>query len=142
MKLVATYAVPAEEDTRRVAETVAKTLRGGETIGLVGELGAGKTTFTRYLVAALGFHLDVSSPSYVLSHEYAERGMPYKVEHWDLYRVSALPEELAEPPSPKTIRLIEWADKFPELGRVLALNLAFTITAEGGKLKRSIKLSR
>lgn len=85
-------------------------------IGLIGELGAGKTTFVRNLVTAANVTDPVSSPTYVLQHLY--KGEELTIEHWDLYRCTEFPEELVEPPPKNTIRLIEWANKFDlqELG--------------------------
>jgi tRNA threonylcarbamoyladenosine biosynthesis protein TsaE len=126
-----------EEDTVALAREIAKGVRGGMLIGLCGELGAGKTTFTRALVAALGSVDQVSSPTYVLEHQYrADNGV--QVEHWDLYRLSQLPDELLEPPSPDCLRIIEWSDRFQgQLGR-LDLEIAFTIGEQG--LGRTAKL--
>ena len=95
------------------ANDFAHYLKGGMTVGLAGDLGAGKTTFVRYLAAALGISESVTSPTFVLQHEYSH---PDGVlEHWDLYRLSVLPEELWEPAQESKIRLIEWYDRFEDL---------------------------
>jgi len=92
---------------------LAQSLSGGETIGLTGSLGAGKTTLTRYLTKAFGSPDQVSSPTYVLEQEYrTEAGIT--LQHWDLYRLSRLPEDLDEDPGSRVVRIIEWIDKFPE----------------------------
>ena len=88
-------------------------LKSGISLGLCGDLGAGKTTFTKMLVKKLGSEDEVSSPTYVLQHEYRINDL--LIEHWDLYRLKSLPNELNEPQAPGTLRIIEWADKFPEL---------------------------
>lgn len=82
-------------------------------IELKGELGAGKTAFVRNYCNFLGFKESVSSPSYVLQHEYKKDNLI--IEHWDLYRLNEFPEELYELPNSQTIRFIEWAEKFSEL---------------------------
>jgi tRNA threonylcarbamoyladenosine biosynthesis protein TsaE len=100
-------------DTNRLAAITAEALRPGDVLGLSGPLGAGKTAFVRAFVQALGGDGEsVSSPSYVLQNEYplANKLM---VEHWDLYRLHRLPEELLDPPNNKTYRLIEWPDRVP-----------------------------
>jgi tRNA threonylcarbamoyladenosine biosynthesis protein TsaE len=87
-----------------------------------GDLGAGKTTFIRALVAALGCTDPVSSPTYVLQHLYScYHGDIEQVEHWDLYRTPVLPEELLHEASSGTLRFVEWGEKFDDLnyaGRV------------------------
>ena len=82
-------------------------------VALIGDLGTGKTTFVGYFAAQMGACEAVSSPSYVLQHEYHCAG-GITLEHWDLYRLSALPDELREPAAPRTIRIVEWADRSAE----------------------------
>ena len=107
----------------------------GLTLGLLGELGGGKTTFTRALVAALGAKESVSSPTFVLCHEY-KGASTMRIEHWDIYRLKgAPPEELFEPTPPNTLRIVEWLDRFPELLSEAAATITFTL--EGGQ-ERSV----
>jgi tRNA threonylcarbamoyladenosine biosynthesis protein TsaE len=102
------------DDTARLAEMLATQVRGGDTVALIGGLGAGKTTFTRLFVRALGGPTEVTSPTYVLEHEYPIEGK-FTIRHWDVYRLGGIPPELLEPLRGDEVRLIEWADKFPEL---------------------------
>lgn len=102
-----------EEQCAASANEFVHHLKGGMTVGLAGDLGAGKTTFVRYLAAALSITESVTSPTFVLQHEY--RFPEGVLEHWDLYRLSAIPEELWEPVQDSQIRLIEWYDRFEEL---------------------------
>lgn len=106
--------VASLDQLKCVASAFSKELRCGDTIGLCGELGAGKTTFVRFLVEELGCTEAVSSPTYILCHEYSvPNGV--RVEHWDLYRLSVVPDELLESPEAEVIRIVEWADKFSEV---------------------------
>ena len=123
------------QDLKQAAFKFAPQLRGGDTVGLSGELGAGKTTFMRFLAEALGAPEPVSSPSYVLCHEYSgARGI--RIEHWDLYRVKSVPEELLEPATPQVIRCIEWFERFQSVQAdcVWKINLAIMLPSEQRQL--------
>jgi tRNA threonylcarbamoyladenosine biosynthesis protein TsaE len=130
---VTSYAITCERDTARIAEALAPALRGGLVVGLSGDLGAGKTTFVRYLIAAAGGDTRaVSSPTYTLQHEYPlPNGLT--VEHWDLYRLTVLPMELEESPSRTTVRLIEWPEKCPEILPYLTCHMRFSHVGEEGE---------
>ncbi len=121
-------------DTDLLAKRVAKVLKGGETIGLSGELGAGKTTFVRFLAAALGIGVEVSSPTYVLQHEYLSSG-GLSLEHWDLYRLGAAPLELLESPPKTVVRVVEWIER--DSTNAPDLLIVFSVGAEGRRAEVS-----
>ena len=124
------------EDTAATAQTLAPHLRFGCSYGLIGPLGAGKTTLVRFLLKQLGGEGSlVSSPTFVLQHIYSlQNGRA--IEHWDLYRLSDLPLELLEAPSPQTLRLIEWSDKFPPLSTLLAGTIELSFLKGSGMGRR------
>lgn len=111
-------------ETSDFAKVVAARLSPGDSLGLIGELGVGKTTFVRELVGALGSSDLATSPTFVLQHLYSTSAGT-EIEHWDLYRMASLPGELLEPPGPATIRLIEWPDKFENVLERLEATVSF-----------------
>lgn len=103
-------------DTQNIAKNLAKTLSGGEAILLNGDLGAGKTTFTKGLVKGLGGKKTVVSPTFTIMHSYDDTRIP--VYHFDMYRIAdedelyelGLEEYLYE----NGVAVIEW-NKFSRL---------------------------
>ncbi len=86
----------SETDTERLAEQLAALLPSGS-VWLAGDLGAGKTTLTRYWLQALGHKGAVKSPTYTLVEPYSieqDDGTTKLVYHTDLYRIQD-PEELS-----------------------------------------------
>jgi tRNA threonylcarbamoyladenosine biosynthesis protein TsaE len=79
------FSVLSPDETATVAAELAPQLVLGDVVCLRGELGAGKTTFTRALVAALGSPDLVSSPTFTLLHEYHSGKFP--IAHLDCYRL-------------------------------------------------------
>jgi tRNA threonylcarbamoyladenosine biosynthesis protein TsaE len=107
----------------------------GAVIALVGGLGAGKTHWTKGLVAALGCRVEVTSPTFSLLHEY--RGGPLTVFHFDFYRLEAAAEVLAlgwdEYLEAGGLIIVEWADKFPELLPPDTIWLRFTVEPDAAR---------
>lgn len=77
-------------DTEKIAENLALKLVGGEVIAFRGDLGAGKTCFTRGLARGLGFSGTVNSPTFALINEYFGGRLP--LCHFDMYRISSWDE--------------------------------------------------
>lgn len=75
------------KQTKALAKKFAKSLKGGEVILLDGDLGAGKTTFTKYVLGFLGVKGDVTSPTFTIMREYD--GKKYKIYHFDMYRMTS-----------------------------------------------------
>lgn len=106
----------SKEETQQVAAEFSRSLRGGEVIALLGDIGAGKTTFTQGLVAALGSEVRVKSPTFAVLHEYPILGHAtiHRVVHIDFYRFSSPEEvralELDEYLAPDTVIVAEWPE--------------------------------
>ncbi|MEA3272800.1 MAG: tRNA (adenosine(37)-N6)-threonylcarbamoyltransferase complex ATPase subunit type 1 TsaE [Patescibacteria group bacterium] len=118
-----------EKETLRFAEKFAKKLKGGEVIALIGELGAGKTVFTKGLAKGLGIDDIVSSPTFLLMKCYKlgngvskwkPRSQVKRLCHIDAYRLESADEledigVMEHLGKKKTITVIEWADRVEEL---------------------------
>jgi len=108
-------------ETEAIAAELARTLAGGEVVALYGDLGAGKTQFTRGLVNGLGGEPhDVSSPTFVLLNVYDTPHSKMKVFHLDAYRVTGAEDfesigfaEFLEEPG--AITVVEWPDRVAPL---------------------------
>ncbi len=107
------------EETETMAAEWASSLQLGSVVLLIGDLGAGKTCFSRGFLRGRGGNADdVSSPSFALVNEYPTPRGP--VFHWDLYRLEPgidwsvldLEDHLS---NASAITLIEWPEKHPDL---------------------------
>ncbi|MEA2488105.1 MAG: tRNA threonylcarbamoyladenosine biosynthesis protein TsaE, partial [Actinomycetota bacterium] len=79
------------EETRIVGASLAPVLLPGDVISLSGDLGAGKTVFVQGLATALGVQRRVTSPTFVIVHEYEGR---FPILHLDVYRLDSFQEVL------------------------------------------------
>ena len=77
----------APEETEALGEKLAKLLRPGTVLAFLGDLGAGKTAFTRGLARGLGCRETVTSPTYTIVNEYLSGRMP--LFHFDMYRLAS-----------------------------------------------------
>src|SRR5437764_14568113 len=75
------------EQTIAAGRTYGEKARRGDVFALRGDLGAGKTQFVKGFVAGLGSNADVTSPTFVLLHEYGDGRLP--IFHFDFYRVDS-----------------------------------------------------
>ncbi len=122
------------EATESLARELAAALpadAGGLTILLQGELGAGKSTFARAMLHALGHAGAVPSPTYTLVEPYALPG--YTVYHIDLYRISYSEELefLGWSDLQDGLSLVEWPERAPQLETEGDLRLELRYEGEG-----------
>ena len=121
------------KQSKQLANQIAKKLKGGEVLALIGPLGSGKTTFTQHLAKALGVKSKVSSPTFVLMQTYATKQLGQKrlfLDHFDLYRLESEKEILSSGLAehwgmPDVICAIEWADKAKKLLPKHSINIIF-----------------
>lgn len=99
------------EDTKNLAASLAEQAQSGDLLLLVGDLGAGKTTFTQGFAAALGVEQPVTSPTFTLAREYHGRLL---LHHLDVFRLDQISEVLdlglPELLDSDGVILIEWGD--------------------------------
>ena len=105
-------------ETENLAKKLAKVVECGDCILLYGEIGAGKTTFTKFLLENLEVKSIVSSPTFTLLNEYSGK---YPIYHFDMYRISSSDElyelgfeDYLDSKNSKYVKtgltLIEWPD--------------------------------
>jgi tRNA threonylcarbamoyladenosine biosynthesis protein TsaE len=131
--------LPTRRATIQLARAVASVLRAGDLLILSGDLGAGKTFFTRGLCRALGVPAEerVTSPTFTLIHEHQGR---VPIAHADLYRLGD-EEELAqlglrERRGEGAVLIVEWGAPFEALLGGDALRVTIEISREGTRQAR------
>jgi tRNA threonylcarbamoyladenosine biosynthesis protein TsaE len=116
------------EETERLGEALAMTLRAGDILALTGPLGAGKTRLVAGLARGMAAAARVRSPTYTLVNEYPGR---VPLVHLDLYRVA--PAEIEglglEDHRERAALVVEWGEKLPASFRAEALTLEFEIVS-------------
>lgn len=111
----------SEQETYDFAKKFASTLKGGKIIGLAGDLGAGKTVFTKGLAAGLGVKQTITSPTFVLMKIYdVKKPTIKKLVHIDAYRIKSAQNLIAIGTDEyfnkaDTITIIEWVDKIKKI---------------------------
>lgn len=81
------YYSDSPQQTEEIAATLAQKLTGGEVIAYRGDLGMGKTCFTRGLAKGLGYTGEVTSPTFAIMNEYL--GGRLDLFHFDMYRIES-----------------------------------------------------
>ena len=125
----------ALNEADRIGAAIAKSLRPGDVVALSGDLGAGKTTLARAILAALGLEGEAPSPTFAIVQPYEPPETACPVLHIDLYRLDE-PEEVAELGLDDArydhALLIEWPERLGPYGWPDMLQLRIEIVAETG----------
>ncbi len=123
------------EETISFAENFAKELKPNTVIALTGQLGAGKTTFTKGIAQALGVKEPITSPTFTLIQEYEGEQMP--MFHMDLYRLESVEEfEMLGAEDyffRNGITLIEWSEKAEEILPTNTIYIHFELNSQGNR---------
>jgi ATPase, YjeE family len=106
-----------EKETGKFGLELADTLRAGDVLALIGDLGTGKTTLTKYIAKGLGIDEVITSPTFTIVREYRSGRLP--LFHFDVYRIED-PEEMFEIGYEdyffgSGVCVVEWADQIMEL---------------------------
>ena len=124
-----------EAETVCEGEKLGRTLAPGTIVALYGDLGAGKTAFTRGLAAGLGIHMSVSSPTFTIVNEYAG---DIPLFHFDMYRLKNENELFDigwdDYLDRGGVCAVEWSEKVP--GAFSADTISVKIKSLGGDMRR------
>ena len=108
--------VRSEKETEAFGLELAKKLKAGSVLGLIGDLGTGKTTLTKYIAKGLGIGETITSPTFTIVNEYRSGRLP--LFHFDAYRLEGQdPFEtgIEEYFYRGGVCIVEWADMIAEI---------------------------
>ncbi|HZJ56507.1 MAG TPA: tRNA (adenosine(37)-N6)-threonylcarbamoyltransferase complex ATPase subunit type 1 TsaE [Myxococcaceae bacterium] len=129
------FASSSPEETRALGEALGRVLQEGDFVGLVGDLGAGKTELARGVARGVGLRdEDVTSPTFAIVHQHHGR---IPLTHADLYRLTGPADldgtgfhELRDGPG---ATLVEWVDRVPGAAPPDAMRIVLVDTAEDAR---------
>ena len=116
MEIKRTITIRNEEDTKEFGLELGRNARAGQVLALIGDLGTGKTTLTKYIAEGLGITEHIVSPTFTIIREYEGGRLP--LYHFDVYRIGD-PDELFNIGAHdyfygKGLCVVEWADLVEE----------------------------
>ena len=134
--------VKSESEMVALGREIAEVLCGGEVLGLVGDLGAGKTHLVRGILEGLGAGNPAASPTFSLVHEHNDGRVP--VAHFDFYRMKSADEALGmgwdEYLNSGSVLLVEWADRFD--GALMPEDTQWLVLRHVSATERSVMLAQ
>ena len=109
--------IKSEDEVRDFGTTLGKQLEPNAVLALIGDLGTGKTTLTKYIAEGLGIKERIVSPTFTIVHEYRSGRLP--LFHFDVYRLESA-EDLFEIGAEEYfyaggVSVVEWADQVAEI---------------------------
>src|SRR4051794_8751168 len=114
---VATFTSNSAVETEALGRELGSKLEAGGVLAVQGELGAGKTQFTKGVVASLGSDVGVTSPTFTVVHEYGGGRLP--IYHFDFFRLEDRQRLLRLGLDyyffGDGVCVVEWADRFADL---------------------------
>lgn len=122
------------DETHTFAKELGSQLRGGEIIQLIGDIGAGKTTFVRGLAEGIGSVDHVSSPTFTVCNIYKGRIDMY---HCDFYRLNddkLIEKEIAELIDGESVLVLEWADKLAVIKQLDQMIVDIKVNADDSRV--------
>ncbi len=138
-----TYTSNSVEETIDIAEKFAVQLKAGDTILYTGEMGAGKTHFTKGIAKHFGIEKGVSSPTFALVNEYI--GNETNVFHFDLFRINTYDDLYAigffDYFDRDGVLAVEWSENISNLSDYLE-NVWLIDIAKIGEESRKITIKR
>ncbi|MFZ1248960.1 MAG: tRNA (adenosine(37)-N6)-threonylcarbamoyltransferase complex ATPase subunit type 1 TsaE [Candidatus Saccharimonadales bacterium] len=127
--------LPDSDATEQLGFLIGQRLCGGEVIELAGDVGSGKTTFTKGLARGAGSRDVVSSPSFTISQEYEAK--KFTIVHFDFYRLSeagVVGQEMVEYIGNEAyVTVIEWGETVEKLLPLTRLKVSLLYTSEHGR---------
>jgi len=128
--------INSTEEMIEFGKEIGSNLEGGSVLELIGDVGAGKTTFTKGLALGLGVLETVQSPTFTISRVY--EGDNLTLSHYDFYRLNdygIMKMELAENLSdPQNITVVEWGGELADILPEKHLRLIFESISEDKRL--------
>lgn len=113
------YLSDSVESTIDLGQKIGRRLKGGEFVALIGDLGGGKTHFTKGIAKGLGIEGEITSPTFVIERIYrSPKGL--FLHHFDFYRLGSFDQEIKADitdllKDKKNIVIVEWAENIPEV---------------------------
>ena len=133
--------IKSEEDSAKLGRKIGEKAEPGSVLALIGHLGTGKTTLTKYIAAGMGVSEVITSPTFNIVKEYRSGRIP--LYHFDVYRIED-PEEMYEIGYEEYfygdgLCVVEWADMIEELlpGDAAVIKMEYSDT-EGERIYRCI----
>ena len=137
------FEMRSPEATFALGEKLGRQARPGDIIALSGDLGAGKTVFTKGFASGIGITDPVTSPTFTILQVYEGGRLP--MYHFDVYRLGE-PEEMDEIGYEEYffgngVSLVEWADLFPELMPPETIHVTIQKDLQQGENYRKIEIT-